>query len=254
MMRYLDEMDALGLSFYFQFTVVNYPRDLDPKTPSLDRSLEAFKKLSDRLGKHRVVWRYDPVILTDKLSSEWHIENFTRIAAEIGTFTERLVLSVVDPYLKTRRRMNHVADEIYFDLPIYAPVLKELIAVARGYGIDQIMSCAEPALDMPGIEPGRCVDGDLLARIEEERCSMKKNTFALSNELPEPKRIPRKLHGQRAGCLCHRSVDIGVNNTCGFGCAYCYANDNHREALTALRRHKPSWNSLIDQFQEDAMT
>ena len=131
-------------------------------------------------------------------------------------------------------------------------MLREMVALAHSEGIPEVTSCAEPDLAVQGLQPGRCIDGELFDRLENERCSVDLGDFTLSDSIPSPKKIPKALHNQRAGCLCHRSVDIGANNTCGFGCAYCYATASHGRAAMHVQRHDATWNCLTRDVKEDA--
>jgi hypothetical protein len=94
----LGELDHCGLRYYFQFTILGYPRELDPKSPSVGAAVEAFKDLSGRLGPRRVIWRYDPLIFTSLTTAGFHRENYGRLAEALRGHTRRSVVSVVDIY------------------------------------------------------------------------------------------------------------------------------------------------------------
>lgn len=106
LMPYLDELDSRGYRYYLQFTILGYPRQIDPKTPAATTSVEAFRELAGRLGPGRVIWRYDPIVLTSITPPAFHEENFRRSAESLRGYTCRVVVSIVDMYRKIEKRMK----------------------------------------------------------------------------------------------------------------------------------------------------
>lgn len=252
LVSHLDELDRFGAPYYFQYTIVGYPAAIDPHSPSLDVASECFRGLSDRLGPHRTIWRYDPLVLTQDLTAEWHRRNFQRILERVGRHTRRVVFSIVDPYLKTQRRLGRQDGSVSYCLEDYVAILRDMVDAARSFGIPETLSCAEPDLGLPGLAPGRCIDGELLEQISQGQLAVPAADFSLEAQPNRPRRIPKRLHRQRPGCLCHLSVDIGVNDTCAFGCKYCYATSNHQRARRATQTHAPEWNCLSCHVAEGA--
>jgi len=234
LLPHLSELDRAGFAYYFQYTVLGYPHVIDPGSPSLDQAIRIFHVLAERGGSRRIVWRYDPILLGCGISTDWHRGNFLRIADAIGEDTRCLVVSVIDPYRMTHRRMGSPKDGVSCDLASYEELLVWIAGEAEGRGLS-VQSCAEPSLPLPGISPGRCIDAALLYQLKGR---------------PEPSELPP--HGLREGCLCHRSVDIGANNSCGFGCQYCYATSNHAQALETVQRHQAQWSCITGDVQVDA--
>ncbi len=62
----LDRLDDAGYPYYFQWTVTPYGSGLEPGIAPKEEILAAFRTLAGRLGPHRVVWRYDPVIVSEE--------------------------------------------------------------------------------------------------------------------------------------------------------------------------------------------
>jgi hypothetical protein len=224
--RHLGALDRAGYVYYFQQTIVGYPEAIDRRAPSREEGVRSFAALSERIGAERVVWRYDPILLSRTISGAWHRDNFRRMADALAGRTRRVVVSVLDPYVRTRRRLETAEDGIEYRPAAYEELLQTLASEARARGM-AMQSCAEPALRVAGIEPGRCVDGALL------------------RALAGGAGVSRwRRHRQREGCLCHASVDIGVNDSCGFGCRYCYATRGDEIVPETLRQHRPEWTSL----------
>jgi len=225
LMPYLPELERAGFPYYFQYTVIGYPENIDGRSPPVETAIKNFLALSDDIGPNRVVWRYDPIILNTRITEEWHRNNFSRLADAIGSAAHHLVISIVDPYMKTKRRLGSAENGVCYDISAYTDLLNWIASEAADRKL-HVESCAEMSLHVPGIASGRCVDAHLLDIISGHESSS------------------LKLHKQREGCLCHYSVDIGVNNTCGFGCTYCYATSNLDRAREIVKRHDSEWSCI----------
>src|SRR5262249_37795089 len=146
LMGRLGELDSRGLRYYFQFTILGYPRELDPKSPSVTAAVETFKALSDHLGPSRVIWRYDPLIFTSLTTAAFHRENYGRLAVALRGFARRSVVSVVDMYRKAGRRLKALdgtpAAVESWELEPIGALLRDLASLAGANGME-IVSCAE---------------------------------------------------------------------------------------------------------------
>jgi hypothetical protein len=229
----LDELDARGYRYYFQYTILDNPRLLDRHTPRVDIAVETFQRLADRIGPERVIWRYDPIVLSSATDASFHQDRYAWIAEQLRGCTTRSVISIVDLYRKAARRLQSLtaqgvtfSDQPPETLPGFADLLRGLVAAAAQNGME-IVSCAEEIeLTCYGVRPGKCVDDDLLARV-----------FGLQLNL-------RKDPGQRDACGCVISRDIGVYDSCLFGCQYCYATSNFARAAANYATHDPEAPSL----------
>jgi DNA repair photolyase len=238
LMRYLPELDKRGYKYYFQYTIVGYPKIIDPKSPPLQKALKTFQNLSDRIGKEKVVWRYDPILFSNLSPYEWHIKQISDIARQLRGKTERLVISFIDPYRKTTRRLSKETGRDFqlspetFNPESYKPLAQWIGLEVQRLGME-VVTCAE-RLDLYeyGIAHGKCIDDALISRI-------------LGREI-----VSRKDPGQRKHCGCVVSKDIGVNCTCVFGCKYCYATQSIAKAQKNFREHDPSAPCLV-KWAED---
>jgi hypothetical protein len=229
----LDELDARGYRYYFQYTILDNPRLLDPRTPPVTAAVETFRRLADRIGPARVIWRYDPIVLSSVTEASFHQERYAWIAEQLRGYTTRSVISIVDVYRKAARRLRALAaqgvtlpNQAPETLPEFAALLRSLVATAAQHCME-IVSCAEE-IDLTGygIQPGKCIDDDLLARV-----------FGLQLDL-------RKDPGQRDACGCVVSRDIGMYDSCPFGCQYCYATTSFARAAANHAAHDPEAPSL----------
>jgi len=236
LLQHLNELERYRLNYYFQFTLNPYGTSFEPLLPPLRERIATFRKLADRIGPKRVIWRYDPVILSSETEVEWHLEQAERIAAELKGFTCRLMFSFCDFYGKGEGRLSRALNGSGIMLQeLSAPkqhvalqkVAEGFKAIADGYGL-QIFSCGEE-LDLAGsgISHGACIDAELI------------------QELFKVKAATGKDRNQRKACRCAASADMGSYNTCYFRCAYCYANFNERMIDTNSRKHFSDSRSLL---------
>lgn len=226
MFPHLAELSDRGYTYCFLYTVTGYPRNIEPRQPDIETTLSVFKTLSQTIGKTRVIWRYDPVLLNRKgVSPAFHRKNFEFLLKELTPFTSKVIISIIDPYKHTRAGIGDEREGVPYQPEAYISLVKMLADMAENHGLP-IESCAEPSLHIPGITPGRCVDAVLMETLSGKKTSKAK-------------------HVQRKGCLCQKSIDIGAYNTCIFGCRYCYANQDHEKAITYFSHHDPTIRSMI---------
>jgi len=223
---HLHDLDRMGYRYYFQYTVVQYPRVFERSTVALAKKLERFRKLSQTVGPEKAVWRYDPVILSNLTDLGYHKNRFEEIAKALSGFTDRCVISFLDVYQKTRRTLHDLERKKgirVVDLHHQEATVRELCRVfaqiGKACGI-QLLTCAEPFdLEGFGIHHGKCIDDQRL-----------NNLFGLGLSIA-------KDRGQRKLCRCAESKDIGAYDTCPYGCVYCYANTSVESARRNFHRH-----------------
>lgn len=215
--------------FVVQYTVTGYPRSLERSVIAADAGIADIRDISGLYGGKSVVWRYDPVVITDATPAAWHIENFARIAGALAGSVDEVVVSFAQIYRKTRRNLDHAARETgntWTDPEDgkKRDLLAQLDDIARQSGLT-LSLCAQPALE-DGLVAARCIDP---ARLDAIANSM--GHAPVSGSTPASNKAPR------AGCLCARSRDIGSYETCPHGCVYCYAVGNPDKARQAHKAH-----------------
>ncbi|HIJ80290.1 MAG TPA: DUF1848 domain-containing protein [Desulfuromonadales bacterium] len=240
LMKHLNELDDRGLNYYFQFTLNPYDKIFEPGVPPLKERISTMQELAGRICPERVVWRYDPVVLSSITPVSWHLEQAEQIAWHLNKSARRLVFSFYDFYGKGQGRLDKALQGTGIRLDdITAPEhAAELNQIARGFktiadshGL-QIFSCSEDIdLSGIGIEHGACIDGKLIG------------------ELFGTKAVEDKDKNQREICGCVESADMGMYNTCDFKCAYCYANFNEGMIEGNLLKHSPDSPSLLGKYE-----
>ncbi len=233
LMKHLPELDRMGFHYYFQYTVIGYPRAIDPHCPSVEESIKTLCQLSQSIGKERVIWRYDPILFSDLTGPGWHQENISFLIDHFAGHVKRLVISFVDPYRKTRIRLNEINSpdvglaQDAFEPETYREIAEFIGKQASKAGIE-VQTCAETGdLSEYGIQHGQCIDGEIIRGITGQSPPMKKDP------------------SQREQCGCIVSKDIGMNNTCLFGCKYCYATSSMETAGANHKKHDPASPSLV---------
>jgi len=204
MINRLDELTSYY--YFFQFTLTGYGKDIECNIPhKKENMVPIFQELSRKIGKERVIWRYDPIIFTKKYTMEYHLKAFEQIATALKGYTEKSVISFVDVYAKNKKDME-LMDFYEVDKNAMFAFAKEISKIAKANGM-AVGSCAESKeLEECGIEHNSCIDKTLIEKIIG--CKIK----------------AQKDKNQRKECGCIESIDVGTYNTCKNGCKYCYAN------------------------------
>lgn len=231
---HLEELRDRGLDLYVQFTLNDYEAEgLEPGLPSLQRRMETFARLSELLGRQRVLWRFDPLLLGTNLPAETLLERVARLAGTLQYLTDTLTFSFLDiaPYARVRARLHKHFPAIRE--PGEEEGLRLAAGIARGNAALRmplaLAACAENAdLSACGIRKASCVDA---ARI---------GILCPGAAMP----LPVKDKGQRAACRCAPSKDIGAYGTCMHGCAYCYANASEHASRRRMASCKEASESL----------
>jgi hypothetical protein len=239
----LDAPEVLeAYPFYIMTTLTGYPKILEPNMPPQNDVIKTIKALSNRYGKTRVIWRYDPILLTSATDKAFHIRNFQDLADRLSGAVERVIISIYDEYSGAKRRLNGLEKEGHIMLlPHYdqagrlLPEIKELVfrlaEIAKDAGME-MQSCAEEGLSELGgqaavIKAGACIDGELIRKILRE-----KDIPGLEHSTEPHRGVASTIRGsplgtrdknQRPHCHCSPSVDIGSYGSCPAACVYCYA-------------------------------
>lgn len=234
MIQYLPELDAKKINYYFLFTLNDYEEEnIESNIPPLESRIKTFIELSEKIGKDRVIWRFDPLILSKTITIEKLIQKIKKVGDQINQFTDKLVISFVDiqDYKKVQQNLNNsgFSDCREFTENEKQIFAKKLADLNQKWNLN-LYTCAEE-IDLTefGIEKNSCIDYFLLVKLFSEDKELKKFLQpSPQTQLSEfnPKENAKKLKdtGQRSECGCIYSKDIGQYNTCMHLCSYCYAN------------------------------
>lgn len=206
-------------AYYFQFTVTPYGPYIEPGVPDKEKEIiPAFRRLAETIGPERVIWRCDPLLVSERYDIGFHLRSFEKFARAFEGFTRRCVFSYLDIY----RGMSRAARELGFRAPDEREKLalaRGLASAARSHGMT-LESCAEDInLEQFGINHTSCIDAALIEKITGRPLARAKDK------------------NQRPHCRCAPSVDIGVYDTCPNGCKYCYATHSAKKTAANAANH-----------------
>ena len=207
---------------YFFYTITVYGKDVEPNVPAIDKSIETLFKLEKIVGKNRIAWRYDPVLLTENYTINYHLNTFEDMAQKLSGHIDRCIFSFVEMYKKLSLNMPEI---ITLNDEQKLLLAKGLASIAQKYKI-KLQTCATN-IDYTnfGIQTSGCMTLDILGKANGVKFK------------------DLKHRGMRKNCNCIETKDIGAYDTCPNGCKYCYANSTPKRALENYKLHDK--NSLI---------
>lgn len=232
LIQHLPELDSRKYCYYFQFTVNAYKTDIEPNVPLKSELLETFIRLSDIIGPERVIWRYDPILLSESYTLDHHFEYFEKFARKLEKHTKKCVISFVDMYKKSGRNLKDVCET---EVPSAdkLTLAKRFKEITSSCGI-ALETCAEDEdFGQLGIRHGRCIDDTLIAQLLGRKLKVDKDKF------------------QRLACGCVSSIEIGSYSTCEHGCKYCYATESETKVKNNVALHNPLSPLLYGEVEDD---
>jgi len=229
MLERLDELK--NYHYYFQFTLTGYGKDIEPGIPhKKDHMISVFQQLSKKIGPEKVIWRYDPILFSNKYTKAYHLTAFRQIAEALQGYTNKCVISFVDIYKKNQKNLKCACIQETTDV-FLQEFVRQLSKIAKDNGIE-IATCAE-MMDFPDCAHNACIDKELIEKIIG---------YPLKGG---------KDKNQRKECGCMESIDVGAYDTCLNGCKYCYANIDHQVATENFKRYNPDSPFLCDISHPD---
>ncbi len=228
-MKNIDKLD--NYNYLFHYSLTSYSNDIETNLPKGINRVETFKELSDRIGKEKIIWRYDPIIITDKYTIEYHIKVFEKLANMLHNYTNHVIISFVDLYDKVIKNMKEINYKIITtaDMKIIGEAFGK---IAMKYNLE-ISTCAEEVdLNTYGITNRPCITHDDITKVTNQYI------------------YPKEYSNLRTNCKCVKTIDIGEYNTCLHLCKYCYANDDKDDILEKHKKHDKNSNILIGSSVE----
>ena len=261
LLNHIDYLKERGIGCYIQYTLNDYEEEgLERGVPPLRERIETFKLLVNKIGKGAVVWRFDPLILTDKIDMDSLLQKIEYLGDQLEGYTEKLVFSFADilSYRKVKANLecNHI-NYIDWTKEQMIEFARRLVHLNKTKGWNYVLATCGENTDLDGIEHNHCIDDRLIVRFgykskelmeflgvdfidrnnvafpffEDVAIPLESGLYALINKNNKDK-------GQRTACGCMKSKDIGEYNTCPHLCEYCYANTSKEVAVANWKRHK----------------
>ena len=225
--EYMDIIRDYGQ--YWFVTITPYGRDIEPNVPDKHKILEDFKTLSKMVGVNCIGWRYDPILVTDRYTTEYHLKAFEQMAASLSGYTNTVVISFIDLYEKVKRNFPEARAVSRQDQHFLG---KEMIEIARDYGMV--------------VKP--CGEGQFLAEYGAD-CSGCMTIATYEKAIGQRLIVPNKKPARKE-CACYLSGDIGAYDSCGHLCRYCYANNGIEAVKRNMKLHDPKSPFLIGNYRE----
>ena len=261
---HLEQLENKGLNYYFQFTLNDYEAEnFESAVPPLEQRINTFIKLSERIGKKRVIWRFDPLLLAEDISVADLLRKIQYIGNRLISYTDKLVFSFADVFNYPRVKANLIKDSDYFTkenihLSEFTTEKKHEMAFGlqtmlhdwRKINSDFSMAtCAEDIdLEQYGIKHNKCIDDELMIQLfhnDFKLMSFIGYTPDLFGENNRTAKTKLKDKNQRPLCGCIYSKDIGCYNTCAHYCTYCYANTSRKLVARNMKRPNPDSDTIL---------
>lgn len=267
LLNHLHKLKDKGIGCYVQYSLNNYDNEkYEPNVPPWEKRIDTFRRLVDKLDNKSVIWRNDPLLITDKIGIDELLYRLEKTGDVLKGYTEKLVFSFVDisSYSKVQKNMTRNGiNYIEWNNTLMTTFAKELAMLNQKWGYN-LATCAEAIdLELYGIEHNHCIDDELIARIAyKDKILMNHLGFEINmirptlmgTESAPVGSIPinsttyairkknNKDKGQRLHCGCAKSKDIGQYNTCKHFCVYCYANTGQKQVLRNYESHLKNQN------------
>lgn len=224
-MPYLKKIKQMGYQYYFMVTITPYDQDIEPNLRAKLEIMKTFIALSKMIGKKRVIWRYDPILLNKRYTLEFHYQMFEKMCQILSKYTDIVIISFIDIYRNIAGKFNEIDENDVLK------IAKQFGMIAKKYQI-KIQTCSEKYhLEQFGIDHGSCIDKEYLESLLKTTLNIKTNT-------------------NRKHCHCLASIDIGAYNSCLHGCKYCYAcTGNH--VYKNIRLHDENSPLLIGYLTDE---
>lgn len=268
----LKILDEKGIHYYFQFTLNDYEKEgFEPNVPTLEKRIEIFKEISQFIGKEKVIWRFDPIIVTQQLSPREILKRIWNIGNQLKGYSDNLVFSFIDINTYRKVQRNLVKETALFSKDSVESseltnqqmneIAEGLMKIRERWEFENwkisISTCAEEInLERYNIKHNRCIDSELIKQLFFEDKDLvyyldygkmpEKNTLFANDIVKIPLTADKlKDKGQRKACGCMISKDIGMYNTCSHFCSYCYANTSKETVMKNRKLHTDNSESII---------
>lgn len=225
----LNRLKEIKKPILFHVTLTPYKKDIEPNLPDKETIIESIKKTSEIVGIDNIYIRYDPVLINDKYSVEYHIRAFEKVCKLLNGYVKQIIISFIDDY-KNVRKNKEVLSYQQFSNVDYERIGKSFANCAFENGMTVQTCFEEVKLLEYGFINQECITKSLASRITG------KKTF--------------KTWSARK-CKCVEMVDVGVYNTCAHFCKYCYANFDEEKVVANMKQHNKQSSLLIGELEED---
>ncbi|MFN3307369.1 MAG: DUF1848 family protein [Candidatus Kapaibacteriota bacterium] len=204
--------NSFGSNHYINFTLNDYPEEIEPRKPNLEKVLYLVNFLYDKYGENYIKWRFDPIVISNLTTKYFVIEKFNLLSKLPSGKVRSCIVSFLDLYGKVKRRISSngkfILKNIEFDEQV--ELISQLAQIASMHNIELKLCCERSLAKALNIKEASCVNPNQFTNQDDGL---------------------HKMAPTRKGCTCFKSYDIGFYNTCLFNCIYCYANTSYESSL-----------------------
>lgn len=208
----------------FHYTITGYGEKYEPNVPNIIDSISTFRELSKRYGKEKVIWRYDPIFLSNDYDIDCHLSAFATLSRDLANYTDRVVINFISMYDKVKQHMPGL-HEVTYNEKLF--IVKKLLQISKARNL-KLQTCGNGLQfkDLEGVEVTGCLDEHALNLMGIYPKSIKNNALSW-------------------GCKCYPNTSIGEYNTCLHKCKYCYASKDFDKCDKNYSQHYPDSPLLI---------
>jgi len=225
----VDRLTIIDKPILFHVTLTPYNRDIEPLVPDKVKVIDAIKKISKIIGIENIYVRYDPILINDKYTLNYHIKAFDKLCQRLDGYVKHIIISFVDDYKNVRNNKKELNLK-EFEKEDYREIGLHFSKSAKEHGITVQTCFEEENLVEYGFIKRDCVDINLAFRLTG------KTKF-------------KKWKARSCGCV--EMVDVGVYNACKHFCKYCYANYDEGKVVKNMCLHNPNSSLLIGELEKD---
>ena len=227
----LPYIDKIPFRQVWHVTITPYGKEIEPNVPPKEEIIRSFRKLSGKVGRNALTWRYDPIFLSEKYDFDFHLRAFDHMASALEGSTGTVIISFIDLYSKIHRNFSEVSRVPH---TCQYRLAAAFVSIGKKYGME-IVSCHEdPGLARVGVHVDGCFTKERIEKAIGERLSVPKSANMEARE----------------GCSCLLGHDLGAYNSCLHGCRYCYANYDRKLVEENWKRHDDHSSFLIGNSEE----
>lgn len=226
----IDKLDNIKIPYIFHITITSYKNDIEPNLPSKSDIIKAVKKISTTIGIENVYVRYDPIFISEKYNTEYHIKAFTKLCSLLKGYVNTIIVSFIDNYQNVRKNLPYLKYRSFTEED-YKLIGENFSKIAKNNNM-VVQTCFEERnLTEYGFIKGECMSKEL--------------AFKLTGK------TYKKWQARKGNaCNCVELVDIGVYNSCNHLCKYCYANYDESKVKVNIKNHDVNSSLLIGQLKQ----
>lgn len=213
-------------------TVNSYDSDMEPNViRPWNRRLEMVKATSRAVGKSRLTWNYNPILISERYPLEHHLKRLPKMFADIAPYIGEFSFDFVNIYPKVARN---------------APEIRRPTDEER----EELCDAIDALLERYQIPSATCDPSRVRPHIPYGKCNTLRSLLEHSDRVAKSRLKATTLDDcSICGHIAHR--DVATYDTCPHACRYCYANADYEAVAERLRLYDPNATTLCSPLGQD---